>query len=91
MKFLVTWEIHPGKIHGALDYFSQLTDEQEAENMGKDLKLIGRWHDLVSGSGVAIFETDSLQAVNAYALKWNENMDIQVTPVLDDEEAKALG
>jgi hypothetical protein len=36
-----------------------------------------------------IAETDDLEALNLYLLKWNNVCDIDVTPVLDDDEAYA--
>ncbi|MCG7588602.1 MULTISPECIES: DUF3303 domain-containing protein [Photobacterium] len=91
MTFLITWQLHQGKLHATLAHFSQLTTEQDQAMMGEEIKMIGRWHDLVSGTGVAICESDSIEAVSAYALKWNNDMDISVQAVVDDEQAKALG
>jgi hypothetical protein len=47
--------------------------------------------DLVSGTGVAILESDDLSAVNDFCLKWAEVCEMQLTPVLDDEKARASG
>ena len=30
MKFMITWQLHPGKLADALEYFSQMTQEQES-------------------------------------------------------------
>ncbi|WP_428440243.1 DUF3303 domain-containing protein [Photobacterium sagamiensis] len=91
MKFLVTWQFHEGQLHDTLSFFSQMTAEQDRLLMGEKLKLIGRWHDVVSGRGVAIFESESADALSAYALHWNKYMDLDIAVVLDDEEAKAIG
>lgn len=91
MKFLVTWQLHDGKLHDTLSMFSKVSDEEEAAMMGDQIRMLGRWHDLVGGSGVAIIESDSAEAISAYALGWSRTMDIDVSPVVDDAEAKALG
>ena len=91
MKVLITWEIHEGKLADTLALFAKMTKKQEQALMGKKLKLIGRWHDLVRGTGVAVYETDSVEAISAYSLKWSEHMDLDISLVLDDEETKALG
>ncbi len=91
MTFLITWQIHQGKLHPILAHFSQLSDEQDKAMMGDEIKMIGRWHDLVSGTGVAICESDSAAAISAYALKWNNDMDISVQVVVDDTAARKLG
>ena len=67
---------------------ASLTLQQRAD-VGPDVKLIGRWHDTGARTGVAIFEaTDAL----AWSISgtWNPYMDIDVAPVLDDEETAAL-
>ena len=51
MKFMITWQLHPGKLADALEYFSQMTQEQDEQDRGKSIKLIGRWHDLTRGRG----------------------------------------
>ncbi|ELR66685.1 hypothetical protein C942_04383 [Photobacterium marinum] len=91
MTFLITWQLHQGKLHPTLAHFSQLTEQQDQEMMGDDIKMIGRWHDLVSGTGIAICESDNIEAVTAYALRWNNEMDITLQVVVDDEQARALG
>jgi hypothetical protein len=91
MTFLITWQIHQGKLHPILAHFSQLSDEQDKAVMGDEIKMVGRWHDLVSGTGVAICESDSVAAISAYALKWNNDMDISVQVVVDDAAARQLG
>ena len=92
MKFMVTWIIPDGEArHDTLKIFSDMTAEQDQEMMGYSVTLIGRWHEVVSSAGVAIFESDSVAAVSNYLLNWNQVCDCDVTPVLDDEEARALG
>ncbi len=68
-----------------------MTAEEEQAMMGEQIKLITRWHDLVSGSGVAIVESDSAEALSAYALGWNGSMDVDISVVVDDDTAKAIG
>ena len=91
MTFLITWQLYQGRLHPVLAHFAKLTEEQDKAVMGPDVKMIGRWHDLVSGTGVCIVESDSAEAVTAYALKWNNDMDITVQPVVDDAMARELG
>ena len=39
---------------------------------------------------MAICESDDLAAVQSWALNWNSVLDLEITPVLDDDEAKAV-
>jgi len=41
--------------------------------------------------GVAIFESDSAEAISNWALNWNEVLDLEISPVLDDAETRTLG
>ena len=63
MKILVTWQMHEGKLHETLGLFSKMSPEQEQSLRG-DVKLIGRWHDLVRGTGAAVFEAESAEALS---------------------------
>jgi len=91
MKFMITWKLHPGKLHDAIAHFSQMTLEQEMSGLDGSTKLIGRWHCLVNGTGVAICESDSAEMLSNWLLNWNTIMDFEVAPVLDDAETRALG
>ena len=71
--------------------FSQISLEDELGDYADKVNLIGRWHDLVGMTGVAIIETDDITAINSWLLKWNTIIDITATPVMDDEETKQIG
>ena len=91
MKFMVSWRVHPEKRHEVFKAFSQMTSADDAKDMGKEVKLIGRWHDLSQFTGVAICEVTDARALAAWLLNWNSALDIQTVSVLDDEEARAVG
>lgn len=91
MKFMLTWRLHQEKRQDALKGFSAMTAEDDKADMGDKVRLIGRWHDVAGGTGVAIFESDDAVALSNWALNWNPVLDAVVTPVLDDEETRALG
>ena len=89
MKFMVNWSMNHEGWLPILEVFSSMTPEQRAD-VGDGVKMIGRWHDTNSRSGVAIMETTDLAALNRYLGQWNPFMDLDVSPVLDDEETAAL-
>jgi hypothetical protein len=91
MKIMIRWKMHPGKLHDTLAAFSAMTPEQEQALMGDHVKLIGRWHDLVRGTGVAIYEADDVAAISHYSLHWNQHMDLDISVVVDDEETRQIG
>ena len=91
MKFMVTWRVHEDQRHDVLEAFSHMTAEDDRADLGDAIRLIGRWHDVASFTGVAICESDDAIAVANWMLNWNSALDLEVTPVLDDEETRALG
>lgn len=90
MKFMVTWKVHEDKRHEALKAFSAMRDEDDSRDLG-GVRLIGRWHDVIGFTGVAIAETDDPQALSAWLLNWNGVIDVQSVPVLDDNETREIG
>ncbi len=91
MKYLLTWRVHEDKRHEAFKAFSAMTAEDDRADMGENVTLVGRWHDLVAFEGALICETDDPTAVPKWILNWNHIIDCDVTPVLDDEETRAIG
>ena len=91
MKFMLLYKLHPDKRHDALKGFSAMTVEDDTTDMGDQIKMIGRWHDIAHSKGVAIFESDNAEAISNWALNWNGVLDLEITPVLDDAETRALG
>jgi hypothetical protein len=89
MKFMVKWSSNEEQWLPTLEVFSSMTPEQRAD-VGDSVKMIRRWHETNSKTGVAIMETTDLAALNRYLGQWNAFMKIEVAPVLDDEETAAL-
>ncbi len=90
MKYLVQWRVHEGERHEVLKGFAAMSKSDDERDLG-GVKLIGRWHDLVGFTGIAIAETDDPTAMHKWLLNWNAVIDVEITPVLDDEEARAVG
>jgi hypothetical protein len=88
MKFMITFEMHPDQRHDAYKTFAQMTAADDEADRG-GVQQIGRWHDLGAARGVVICESDDLGAVQAWAMNWNTVLDVEITPVLDDDEARA--
>ena len=88
MKFMGTWTISQDKWLPLLKQWTSLTPEQRAD-AGANVKILGRWHDFASRTGVIIMESDDIAAVQRYVGRWNPHMDIALAPVLDDEESAA--
>lgn len=90
MKFMVTWRVHPEKRVEIMKHWVSLSPEQRAD-CGPGVKMIGRWHNEVEYTGVAILESSDAGALSRYLMQWNPYMDMDIGPVLDDEESAAVG
>lgn len=88
---MVTWRVHPDKRQAAFSAFAQMTENDDKKDIGENIKLIGRWHDMSQFTGVAICECEDATALASWALNWNSILDLQTAPVLDDAEARAVG
>ena len=89
MKFMVTWNIPQGSWLLVAKTFSSMSPADRA-NYGDGVKALGRWHDVVGRKGVVIVESSSLAAVQRYMGKWNPHMVLEITPVVEDEEAAVV-
>lgn len=89
MLFMVTWTGPQPAWMGVLQYWASLTPEQRAD-VGEGQKLIGRWHDTGGRKGVAIVETDDVMALQGYASQWSPHLDIEISPVVEDEESAQI-
>jgi hypothetical protein len=90
MKLMIQWEIHPDRRHEVFAGFAAMDLAAYQAQQGANIKVIGRWHDVINGRGVGICETDDAEALSQWLLKWNDAVDFEISVVLDDEEAHAL-
>ena len=54
------------------------------------VKLIGRWHEVGTISGIAIAETDDPLLMSKWALDWNDMFELEVRAVVTDEQVGPL-
>lgn len=89
MKFLITWSIPEDKWIPVLKTFCSMSTSEQ-KDVGEGVELVGRYHDVVARTGVAIFEAKDVKAVQRYALRWNPYMQLTISPVLEDEDATSV-
>lgn len=88
MKFMVNWSIDQENWLPILEKWSSMSKAERAD-AGKGVKILGRWHDMASRSGVAILEASDAAALSRYLGQWNPMMEMVAAPVLDDDESAA--
>jgi hypothetical protein len=89
MKFMVHWSIDQENWLPIMKKWGSMTAAERAD-AGDGVKIVGRWHDTASRTGVAIVETNDAPALQRYLGRWNPSMDLDIAPVLDDEETATL-
>jgi len=88
-KLMVTRQIQQDKWRPILKKWSSMTPQERAD-AGKGVKIVGRWHDLAGRRRVAIIEAADAADAQRYLGQWNPFMDLDMTPVRDDEASAAL-
>ena len=82
MNLISYYNIKPENIVAAMKRF---TSGDPADEMPDGARLVGRWHNAASTSGVAIVEADSIEAAMRWTMKWNDLLDITLEPAVEDE------
>ena len=81
MKFIVKWNLPKSTVPATEKRFLETGAQPPA-----GVKMIGRWHGL-SGGGVLIAETNDAKALYAWLGYWNDLLEFETTPCLEDAEA----
>jgi Protein of unknown function (DUF3303) len=90
MKFRVNWSIQQDKWLPVMKRWSSMSPQERSNNIPAGAKLLGRWHDMTGRTGVVIIDSDDLAAVHRWLGQWNPYLDVDLTPVVDDEESAAI-
>ena len=83
----ITYQFDKSKKVEGQRLFANLTKEQDDADSGK-CRPLGRWHDLGSGSGMAIAAARSEEDIYKWAFNWAEMCDCEIVPVLTDAQSR---
>jgi hypothetical protein len=84
MQFIVKWSIPKGSVADAEARFLK-----SGGGPPEGVKMVGRWHGM-SGGGVLIAETNDAKALYAWLGYWNDLLEFETTPCLEDADAGAV-
>jgi hypothetical protein len=87
---MVQWEVHPDQRAEVFAAFASMDLEEYQSGGGPTIKTLGRWHDVINGRGLGIYETDDADALASWVLHWNLAVDFEIAIVHTDEEAHAM-
>jgi hypothetical protein len=85
MKYLVQWHLgEPSTMRSAAQHFLKSGGKPP-----KGATQLGRWFGL-NGRGCAVLEASDPKPVFELISEWQEFMEIEATPVLEDDDAGAI-
>ena len=84
MKFIVKWKIPKGSVVDAEQRFLKTGGAPPA-----GVTMIGRWHGM-GGGGVLIAETNDAKALFSWLAFWDDLLEFDTTPCLEDADAGAV-
>ena len=84
MKFMISWKIPPGSHKPAAEGFLR-----SGAPVPTGLTLLGRWHAPGSMYGWVLLEGSNNVALAQHAAEWANYLELNITPVIDDEDAAA--
>jgi hypothetical protein len=80
MLFIVRYEVAPSVRRAAIERFTKTGGLPPA-----GVKMLGRWHAADGTFGIAIAESDDIEAIAKWNLAWNDLLTMDVRPALDDQ------
>ncbi len=89
MLFLISWSVQSENRVPCWNAFGNMTPEDDLQDAGEHINVVGRWHKLSGAGGFCIAECSDASALNSWMLNWSPICDINVEPVVDDATARA--
>ena len=83
MKYMNVWSIRPENSEATIKRF------KEADPTVPGVKVIGRWHEMSTGHGFTLLESDDPVAVAKLTRAWGDVVEQKIVPVIDDAQAAA--
>jgi len=85
--YFINYKFQEGKRMEGFAAFANLTEKEDQQDAGNNT-CFGRWHNLGTGSGVAICSSPSVEDVYTWAFHWAAICDCEITPVTTDAECR---
>jgi len=82
MKYLTCWAIRPENLKAAVKRFGHVDPKFPGVK-------VTRFHQIGTGRGVTLVESDDPVAVGKYAYAWADLVDQKIVPVFGDAEVAA--
>ena len=90
MIFLVRFTVLDNTRSDCMLLFGGMSASDDYADLGEDVTLLGRWCVVGASSGYCVCKTKSTLSLNQWLLGWSLMANIEVVPVVDDNEARAI-
>lgn len=90
MLYRADWSM-PDNTHRN-DIFSRFIESAEnpVYQLPDGLVMLGRWHDVSGLRGTSIWEAEDVELLMQWMQHWNDKLQIDITPCVDDEAAARI-
>lgn len=87
--YAIEYAFRPGLKTSGLTALAGMDEDALKEDQGKN-RMLGRWHDIASGTGLVVCASASEEELQQWAFKWADLCDCRVSPVLTDVDAREV-
>ena len=87
--YMITYKFHEQHKLKGYKTFARLSEKQDKLDCGSCIP-VGRWHDIGSGSGIAIAGAKSEAHIYEWASHWTGICDCSIVPVLTDTQCRLV-
>ena len=88
--YLLKYCINESSRSDCMTLFGGMTKDDDARDMGSNIKMLGRWSTLGSSSGFCICDSPSASELHNWLLNWSTMATIDCYPVVDDNCAREI-
>ena len=84
---MLTWSV---KTENRILQVNKFANADLSQEMPQGVKLIGRWHSIGDFTGCCIIEAENEASIFQWLLLWNDLVDVNYEPVVEDEESQKI-
>jgi len=88
--FYIHWNIFASTKKNCMTFFATMNEQDDANDAGKNVKILGRWHCVSKGEGWCVVEAPVYADVASFLFNWSSMCDITVESVLNDDDQRTL-
>jgi Protein of unknown function (DUF3303) len=84
MKYMISFTVRPENVKAAIERFKETGGKAPG-----GVTIIGRWHEMGTGHGFVLVETDDPVALSRFAIAWGDLADQKTVAVVEDAQIAA--